>query len=174
MATTTINSSVSPSRIAEILRSARNLMNNNGRHWVKGTEKADLSTVNPVTRYEEWFDLPIAGEYAYCSTGAIKEVVGDDNEEYRTACIELARIISEEFILEDAMDDYKHVWYENHDYDYTLTPPKPTQIELYDYISISRLNDTIAENNDAENTTWKDVSGWFTRAAARVSKRKGK
>jgi hypothetical protein len=87
---TKFDNHVSSARIAEILRSARNLMNNNGRHWVKRIEKTDLAYVDPISRYNKLRDEELKGEYAYCSIGALKEVTGNNKEEYWAACIELA------------------------------------------------------------------------------------
>jgi hypothetical protein len=74
--------------------------------------------------------------------------------------------------LEDARDSYEEGWYSDHDDNYDLKAPNPTQEELYDHVGYFRIIDTITRSNDRKATTWKDVSGWFSKAAVRVSKRK--
>lgn len=63
---------VSDKRVAEILRAARDKMNNKGKHW---------------TQFK--FKEKIDGEFCYCSVGGINAVT-NDNKERNAAYIALA------------------------------------------------------------------------------------
>jgi len=81
--------------------------------------------------------------YGYCAAGAIREVEGFSDEERNAAELALAELISK------GEDDY--------------------------YLSDLRKSPDFAEeiifnNNDDEDTTFADVRGWFTRAAARLKR----
>ena len=80
-------STVSPERIALLLRSAVELMNNGGEHWMKGALK------NEVYDMETGDTIP--GEFRYCSLGAIKHVEGFTPIERRAAEEALAESIFE-------------------------------------------------------------------------------
>lgn len=73
--------------IAEKLREALALMNDNGAHWVKGEYQEALE-------YDD-FDYPI--EFGYCSLGAIRAVtetsVEDVSEESNALALALAEVL---------------------------------------------------------------------------------
>jgi hypothetical protein len=158
---TTVNG-ISYKRVAEILRSARDLMNNNGRHWVKGEEMVDAFRVNPVTHKIDRSRLGATTgdpeEYAYCSIGAVRAIVENDYE-YEAALFELVKIMnpdSLDYAREEIFYDDKSV-------------PEPSDESLFGYID---LEDSIASVNDLEETQWDDIKNWFTQAAKRAMAKK--
>lgn len=166
---------VSYKRIAEILRAARDLMNNNGRHWVKGEEKIDISAVDPDSHYADTYSMEKTGEYAYCSIGAVREVVGKNELEYEAALFELIKVMDPNSLVyaeESYEEDWFNNYYDEHGYENAppgIEPPTPNADELYSYID---LNDTIATVNDDDQTQWEDIKGWFTSAAKRAMAKK--
>lgn len=165
-------------RVAEILRAARDLMNNNGRHWVKGEEKIDVGHVDPKTHFVErgiGADNEI-GEYAFCSIGAVAEICGKNSSEYDAVLWELAKVMNPHSLDYAHETYYEHKYYEyylEHGYEvaaYDSLFPKPDEDDLFN--SIGDLDDTIATINDDEATRWEDVRSWFTKAAARAAKKK--
>lgn len=168
---TFVDTGVSPARLSQIIRSARNLMNNNGRHWVKGTEKIPLDAVDPQTHtYENVGPINYflalndpKQEYAFCSIGAVKEVTANHNE-YKAALFELAMTIDPGSVEEIYLQNASFHGFSSEDF---------SKQNLFDSIDDGALGDIIAEFNDNHLTKWEDVKGWFTKSAARVSKRKG-
>lgn len=157
-------------RVAEILRQARDLMNNGGRHWVKGEEKIDVAHVNPKSHFVDSFHEEPIGEYAFCSIGAVKEICGGNyNEEYEAALFELIKVMDPDSIKyaeENYYDDYQNNWDFYSEKELILNDiPKPSQENLLGNIDLS---DTITAINDDEATIWEDVRDWFTTAAKRA------
>lgn len=139
-----MRATVTNSRIAEILRAARDRMNHGGKHWIQGAEQGRLGD------YRDGIDEndPLFHELGYCSIGSIKEETGTSRAEYEAALTELARSIDSE-----SVQDYKD----------TYSDPE-------DFMNV--ISDMIAERNDHYETGWSDVRSWFTRAARRASQRK--
>lgn len=179
-------------RAAQELRAARDLMNHGGKHWIKGAEK---QAINPKTHKPgdapPWQDRyattsPEASEYAYCSIGALGEVNAAD-----VAKIELAKAISPDEIKQiedDIIEEFKYEydrsveqWKIDREEGFATLKDKPAPFNVKDPYIQDVINDSILERaeeiiidfNDNDGTTWADVRNAFTKAARRLSQRKG-
>lgn len=84
MATAPKKLRATPARVAKVLKQARDLMNDQGAHWIQGK----LRKTDPKT-----------GEVSFCSVGAIQHIAkGPENAELRLeALMTLAETVSVSF-----------------------------------------------------------------------------
>lgn len=158
---------------AMILRNARDLMNDGGRHWIKGAESG---YVNPETHEPGDSDNYYSrmGDYteeAFCMIGGIYRAGGSDglykvDPAVQTAAIALARVInpkemerSEARATKNYDRDVKKGYWTDEDGSKTSY----IRSEL-----ASTAEGIITSTNDAPKTTWEDVRGYLTEAARRL------
>jgi hypothetical protein len=157
--------------VRDALRAARDLMNNNGEHWMKGDYKARIMVPTGKT---DWDDRPILqrleGAFQWCAVGGIQEVAKVHAVEeyalivlverglppaqvkkYVSGCARSLRIAIEEW-------NYHQTYFPR---DEIL---KPTDLSPGDRAGIA--HDVITGWNDMKKTTWEDVRTAFTKAAA--------
>lgn len=160
--------------VAKVLRGARDLMNTNGRHWLKGDMYAHINEdFIEEFRSGQYDGLTISpkaqpGDTAWCAWGGLREVA-DDLELQVEAMEALVQIISpngwESYLnYEEEMEyEYKHGYG-----DYT-TFAEYWQAHLPNREEI--LGEQIATWNDDDQRTWEDVRASLTKAAAKVKSR---
>lgn len=159
-----MNKKVDRKRVAALIRAARDLMNNGGKHWVKGAEKVIIvdDVHEPgadVSFSARSWAVPRKGEsFGYCMLGGLKYAPGFTMEERRAAVIELARFINPEKIA--AVE--KRVAKAKSKYS-TLFETGYYGDEVYDVAEC-----IITNSNDKSETKWSDVKDWTTRAARRL------
>ena len=164
-------------KLAEQLREARDLMNDNGAHWIKGSEHmlVDPETHTPGAhglRYH--YETHRFPEYqpAFCSIGALHEVNADTE-----AAVALAEVIDpermkrfREAVRGDATREYEYQCedgYRAHD---PADLDEFVEAEIADRIG-EEAEDIIVGFNDTDKTTWDDVKGAFSKAAKRLADR---
>jgi hypothetical protein len=97
---------------------------------------------------------PIVGmRYGHCSIGAINNVSGFTAEEKQAARIALAKMIEDDFYGGDFLSSYDEGF---------GVPTFESRPELAD--------DLIVEVNDNDETTFEEIRGFFTRAAAALKR----
>jgi hypothetical protein len=169
--------------VARVLRSARDLMNTNGRHWCKGDLRLEI-TESLLEYQNKSGGLSISpkaqvGDVAYCAWGGISEVA--DTGELRVEAMEaLVQIIDENSFnyyldyMSEVEDEYHMEW------DYSgpggnFRNYSPTFLHYWDTRLDSReetLGDIIATWNDDGQRTWADVRDSLTKAAERAKAKK--
>ena len=172
--------------VARVLRGARDLMNTNGRHWIKGdmVREVDETLI-------EWRDnnngsgvivSPKAqvGDVAYCAWGGIAEIA--DDLELRVEAMEaLVQIIDPQgySYYEDEQNEEYENWkvefeYSKQNSDSWYATRYPTFGHLYAEQLDSReeiLGDRIATWNDDDKRTWAEVRDSLTKAAAKAKRK---
>lgn len=164
--------------VARVLRNARDLMNTNGRHWIKGDLKVEISE-NMLDGLSSLTISPKAqvGDTAFCAWGGIAEVA--DDLELRVEAMEaLVQIIDPEgwdyYLAEE--ENNRHIYESEKEYTYSdnFTKYYPTfehywaeQLENREEL----LGDRIASWNDADKRSWEDVKASLTKAAERAKAR---
>lgn len=125
-------------QVADLLKNARELMNNSGAHWIKGAYstriRADYSGGEPVF------------EHAYCSMGAIRHLTDEEGDqkirwEATKALGEVEAIKAIPMTEADAYD-------------------------IADRYEVAFTR--IVRWNDADERTWADVDAAFREAEKRV------
>lgn len=163
--------------LARQLREARDLMNDNGAHWIKGAEHM---LVDPETHVPGGHGITYGymdtkhPEYqpAFCSIGALHKVYAD-----RDAVVALAEVIDPERMKQyrasvraDAIREYEYQC----EYGYRTHDPADledfVEAELEDRI-VEEAEDIIVGFNDDTKTRWEDVKGAFSKAAKRLADR---
>lgn len=162
--------------VATLIRTARDLMNHGGKHWIKGDEHGWVpESHKPGGTDIRWSPNEEYVEEAFCSIGAIQHASQKRGGRAATyalekAYIEVARSLApeafkefEKEVIEDAKERAK--W---DDEPFRLSDyAEQIHEELFEYAS-----DKIPEVNDDPQTKWEDIRDAFTSAARRVSQRK--
>lgn len=163
--------------LARQLREARDLMNDSGKHWIKGAESmlVDPDTHEPGGHGEMYAYL--ATQYprmqvGYCSIGALHEINAD-----LEAAVALAEVIDPEgmrkfraFMKDEATAEYGYEC----EYGYRVRDREELKQYVEDYTLdriLKEAEDIIVGFNDTGQTTWDDVKGAFSRAAKRMADR---
>lgn len=168
--------------VARVLRNARDLMNTNGRHWIKGDLRIEINEDILIARDEGRTSIgsisPKAqlGDVAYCAWGGIAEVA--DELELRVEAMEALVQIIDPYAWNDYLLQEQHeraVYDEEVAYSDEFRQYYPT-FEHYRAEQLEGreefLGDRIANWNDADQRTWDEVRASLTKAAAKVKAQK--
>lgn len=122
--------------VAEALKAALKLMNDSGKHWTQGDYEAVIDD----------------GERAYCSVGAISQVVVGDAEDafdvnVHPALFALANVLPE---IEPSLS--------------SVSSARTAGWQEFDFVL-----DKVIRWNDAEERTWDEIVEKFNTAAERAS-----
>jgi len=133
---------VTPKEIAEKLREALRLMNDSGKHWIKGDWQQELDEVDEYGYYQ----------LGYCSVGAIRvannvdDIEADDADS--NACVFALAELLPAFDYQKVVPAYR---------------PDPSTPEGRTTI----LTDRVIRWNDKEERTWEEIVEKFSEAANR-------
>lgn len=168
--------------VARVLRSARDLMNTNGRHWVKGDMRVEVNE-----QLIEWRELgnkngiivsPKAqlGDVAFCAWGGIAEVA-DDNElrvEAMEALVSIIDPVGFDYYCDFEAESKSEYEDEVH-FGVNFKRYYPTFAHFWGERLEEReemLGDKIACWNDNDKRTWEEVRASLTKAAERAKRNK--
>jgi hypothetical protein len=165
-----MSKTVDKSAIRQGLRAVRNLLNDGGKHWIKGAEKQLIGGGTVWDHDKQRYVKKGEPEFAFCSIGGIHEVAGGNRNP-------LAIALKQQLAYEIIKAKNSGV-VQASDYRYRVVNNRLQRKETYvrgswETIRISDLDGydadaIIVQKNDASRTTWKQISGLFNNAANRV------
>lgn len=174
--------------VARALRAARDLMNGNGRHWMKGDAKFTVTEQHIAIRDNEskysshnrWLSPKAqVGDTVFCTWGGLAEVCKDDKLLQVEAMEALVKIIEPHYglanynyVMEEELDNYEaEVEYDRQSFLLMYPTFDDYWNAQLDYRE-EMLGEVIASWNDADARMWEDVKTSLTAAAAAKAKSK--
>lgn len=162
--------------VARVLRQARDLMNTNGRHWIKGDMKLVVDEQLKET-YSYLSPKAQVGDSVYCTWGGIREIA--DTDELRVEAMEALVQVIDDYGWDSYLQFEDELRYEYED-ELNYSGPEGEFARRYPTFGHywnarlgereDSLGDIIATWNDADTRTWEDVRDSLSRAAANAKK----